>query len=588
MSLLSDLSTRFGDAFASLGIDADSGEVVPSQRPELAQFQNNGALSAAKAAGRNPRDLAESVIGALQDTTPFTSVDVAGPGFINIMVTDEHLRSFVQAMENDDRLGVPLVTEPQTVVVDYGGPNMSKSLHVGHLRAAIIGESLKRLFRFLGHRVYGDIHMGDWGMPVGQLIIELERREPDLPYFDADFGGPYPAQSPVTLDDLSEMYPVVVARCKADPDEAERARLATLELQQGRSGYLALWQHFHDASVAAQRSDFEALGVEFDLWWGESTVQDRAAALIGRLVDDGHAIESEGALIVEVAEPGDKKEVPPLLLTRSDGSFLYSTTDLATVDARVDELGATDIIYVVDARQALHFEQVFRAARKTGIAPENVMLEHTPFGTVNGKDGRPFKTREGGVLRLEDLVTLVTEAARERLESAEIAQDYEDEEREAIAAMVGLAALKFGDLSNHRSSDYIFDLDRFISFEGKTGPYLQYGAVRSQSILRNASGRGLEPGSLLPPLNEQERSLMLRLTRLPEVVGRTADLRAPNTLTEYAYDLVGDFNRFFEANHILREEDPARQASWLALVQLTLRVLVLILFLLGIDVPERM
>ena len=586
MSLISDLSDSFADAFAALGLDRSFGEVLPSQHPELAQFQCNGALGAAKVAGRNPRDLAQAVIDELPDRESYARLEVAGPGFINITVTDAMLAGYVEAMEGDDRLSVPDPAPRRRVLIDYGGPNMSKSMHVGHLRASIIGESLKRLFRFAGHEVAGDIHMGDWGMPVGQLIIELERRRPDLAYFDAEYEGPYPEESPVTLEDLSEMYPVVVARCADDPAEAERARQATLELQSGRTGYLALWQHFHDVSVAEQKKDFEALGVEFDLWRGESTVHDRLEPLVRRLAEDV-AEESDGALIVDVALPDDKKDMPPLLLTRSDGSYLYSTTDLATLEQRMEE-GYDLVLYVVDARQGLHFEQVFRAARVAGMVPDGVGLEHTYFGTVNGPDGKPFKTREGGVLRLSDLMDLGTDAARARLDDAEIAQEYPAEERDLIARRVGLGALKFGDLSNHRTSNYIFDLDRFTSFEGKTGPYLQYGAVRIQSILRRAAERGLQPGQILAPIFVQERDLMLRLVRLPEVIGRAVDLRAPNTITEYAYEVATDFNRFYEACHILSEEDPARQASWLALVDLTLRTLRVLLDLLGIEIPERM
>jgi arginyl-tRNA synthetase len=586
MSLLADLSTRFGDAFASQGLHRAYGAVVPSQRPELAQYQCNGALAAAKAAERNPRDIAEAIVAAVADPTVIAELSVAGPGFINITVTDEFLASHVQAMEADTRLAVPLPDDPDRVLVDYGGPNMSKSMHVGHLRASIIGESLKRLFRFLGHDTAGDIHIGDWGLPVGQLIIELERRQPELPYFDPDSSGPYPDESPVTLDELSEIYPVVVARTTDDPEEAERARQATFELQNGRPGYVALWSHFRRVSEDEQKKDFDALGVEFDLWRGESTVADRLAPLVGRLLEDV-AEESEGALIVNVAEVDDKKEMPPLLLTRSDGSYLYSTTDLATLDQRMDD-GFNVVLYVVDARQGLHFEQVFRAARRGGVVPPGVVLEHIAFGTVNGPDGKPFKTREGGVLRLQDLIAMVTDAARKRLDEAEIAQDYPEEERSQIARQVGLGALKFGDLSNHRTSNYVFDLDRFTSFEGKTGPYVQYGAVRIKSILRKAAERELSAGPIVPPSAPQERDLMLRLARLPEVLQRTADLRAPNTMAEYAYEVVTDFNRFYEVCHILREPDPVRQASWLGLVDLTLRVLILLLDLLGIDVPERM
>ena len=587
MSLLKDLSQRFGDAFAAAGVDRSAGLVVPSQRPELAQYQCNGALAAAKRVGRNPRDLAQAVLDGLTDREIFASLDIAGPGFINITVTDEYLAGNAQAMEDGDRCGIGAPDSRRKVLVDYGGPNMSKTMHVGHLRASIIGESLKRLFRVAGHEVDGDIHMGDWGMPIGQLIIELERNQPDLSYFDADFTGPYPEESPVTLDDLSEMYPIVVERCKNEPEEAERARQATFDLQNGRPGYLALWRHYHDVSVAEQKKDFAALGVEFDLWRGESTVHDRLAPLVDRLTDDGLAVESDGAIVVQVEKDSDKSEMPPLLLTRSDGSYLYSTTDLATLDQRVDE-GYDLVLYVVDARQGLHFEQVFRAARLAGIATESVGLEHTAFGTVNGPDGTPFKTREGGVLRLADLMKIVTDAARARLDEAEIAQDYPDEERDRIARQVGLGALKFGDLSNHRTSNYIFDLDRFTSFEGKTGPYLQYGAVRIKSILRRASEAGLTPGPIVAPKVGQERGLILRLLLLPEVIERAVDVRAPNVLTEYAYEVVTDFNRFYEACHILREEDPIRQASWLSLVDLTLRVLTLLLDTLGIEVPERM
>ncbi len=588
MSIISDLSQRFGEAFAATGFDAAWGQVVPSQRPELAQYQCNGALGAAQQSGGNPRQIGTDVIAAIDDGSPFEDLEVAGPGFINITVIDQVLADFTQAMADDDRLGIEPAEHPMKILVDYGGPNMSKSMHVGHLRASIIGESLKRLLRLAGHHVDGDVHMGDWGMPVGQLIIEMERRRPDLPYFDVDYSGPYPAESPVTLDDLSEMYPAVVERIEGDPTEADRARQATFDLQNGRPGYVALWQHFHDVSVAEQKRDFEDLGVEFELWRGESTVQDRLAPLVDRLQNEADvAIESDGALIVEVAEPADKKAMPPLLLTRSDGSYLYSTTDLATLEQRAEE-GYDLLLYVVDARQSLHFDQVFRAARKGAVTGDGMTMEHVPFGTVNGRDGKPFKTREGGVLRLADLMGIVTDAAKERLDEAEIAQDYPTDEQSEIAKQVGLAALKYGDLSNHRTSNYLFDIDRFTSFEGKTGPYLQYGAVRNQSVLRKAAEAGLAPGPFIAPTVDQERDLMLRLLRLPEIVKRAIDTRAPSVLAEYAYEVANDFNRFYEACHILSEKDAARQASWLALVELTLRVLRLLLDTLGIEAPDRM
>jgi arginyl-tRNA synthetase len=384
------------------------------------------------------------------------------------------------------------------------------------------------------------------------------------------------------------MYPVITQRCADDPAVAERARVATFDLQNGREGYLALWRHFHDVSVAEQKKDFEALGVNFDVWYGESTVNDRLEPMVRSALSSGVARESDGAVIVDVAEPGDKKELPPLLLTRSDGSYLYSTTDLATLDMRVDDMGSDLVLYVVDARQSLHFEQVFRAAHRMGVIDGSVGAEHLGFGTVNDSNGKPFKTREGGVLRLGDLISLVTDAARDRLDDAHIAEDYPQEEREEIARRVGLAALKFGDLSNHRTSNYIFDLDRFSAFEGKTGPYLQYSAVRIKSILRKAADQGLAGGQIIAPTVPQERGLMLRLVRLPEVVARSVDLRAPNVLAEYAFDVATDFSRFYEHCHILSEEDSSRQASWLGLVSVTLSVLTQLLDLLGIEIPERM
>ena len=592
MSLQHQLTEIVGDAFEAEGVDRSFGDVVVSQRPELADYQCNGALAAARSAGRNPREIAEGVASRIVAPDLIAEVEIAGPGFLNIVVTGQCLADSVSKMADSERLDVEEIDDDRTVVVDYGGPNMSKALHVGHLRAAVIGESLKRILRFLGYNTIGDIHIGDWGMPVGQLIIELQDRQPDLVYFDPEYDvathGPYPTESPVTLDDLSDMYPVITKRCAEDPEVAERARQATFDLQNGREGYLAVWQHFHDVSVAEQRKDFGALDVEFDVWYGESTVHDRLEPMVRDLLASGIARESEGAVIIDVEQPEDKKEMPPLLLTRSDGSYLYSTTDLATIDMRVSDMGMDAGLYVVDARQSLHFEQVFRAARRAGYASEETILEHIGFGTVNGKDGKPFKTREGGVLRLGDLIALITDGARNRLDEANIAEDYPTQERDEIARQVGLAALKFGDLSNHRTSNYVFDLERFSAFEGKTGPYLQYSAVRIKSILRKAQDLDLVPGELIAPTVEQERILMLGLVRLQEVVYRSCNLRAPNVIAEYAYEVATDFSRFYEHCHILREPDASRQASWLALVEVTLATLDTLMDLLGIEIPERM
>jgi len=585
MSLTATLSDVFGDAFETNGLDRSYGQVVVSARPDLAQFQCNGAMPAAKRAGQNPREVAQAVLDAIADRSPFSDLGLAGPGFINITLTDEYLAAHIDGL--DSRFGTSRVPA-RKIVVDYGGPNVAKELHVGHLRPAIIGESAKRVLRFLGHDVVGDVHLGDWGMPYGQLIAELNDRFPELPYFDASQIDGYPDAPPVTIEDLQIMYPEAAARAKADESFAARARAAVVELQSGRPGYRALWQHMRDISIAAMKKVYDRLNVHFDLWYGESTINHRLEPMVKRLFEDGYAHESDGALVIEVMTEEDSKEIPPFLLLKSDGASLYTTWDLATIEDRVEELGAEEILYFVDVRQGLHFEQVFRAAYQTGIAGPDVVLEHPGNGTVNGPDGKPFRTRDGGLLTLRELIDMVVARAAERIDENELAAEFGDEEKAEIAEVVGLAALKYGDLQNHRSSNYTFDIDRFTSFDGKTGPYLLYGAVRMKSILRETKARGLNGGTILPAITEPERNLMLQLTRLPDVIERTAEHRAPNHLAEYAYELVAEFSRFYEACHILNEDDSARQQSWISLVATTLGELTLLLELLGINVPERM
>lgn len=586
------LSSLFSQAFATSGYDEVYGEVVPSNRPDLSDFQCNGALPAASEYKKNPREIAQQVVDALDPQIReevFSEVSLAGPGFINLRLSDSFLARHVDEMRQDERLGVPVVSRPRNVVLDFGGANVAKRMHIGHLRPTIIGDSLQRLFRFRGDRVVSDIHMGDWGLQMGMLIKEIEHRQPDLPYFEAEYTGPYPEESPVDMDDLQEIYPAASARTKADPEALEAARLATKDLQDGRPGYRALWQHIVDVSIEALKKDFERLGVTFDLWMGEADAHPRIEPMVRRLVRDGYAAESAGAIIITVDEPDDKAEIPPLMLLKSDGSVLYGTTDLATIEYRVEELTADYIGYVVDIRQSLHFEQVFRAARKTGIAPpDEVELEHLPNGTINGPDGKPFKTRAGGVPTLKEVIDMVVDKARERLEEIEAAQSYDEEEREQIAEQVGIAALKFGDLVNHRAKDYVFDLERFTSFEGRTGPYMLYAAVRTKSIMRRAAEQGLRSGELVPPASPEERELMLKLSELPNVVAHAYETRAPNHLADYVYNLAITFNRFYREHHILSEQDPAQQASWLALSQFTLRQIECVLSLLGIEVPERM
>jgi len=514
-------------------------------------------------------------------------VEVAGPGFVNITLTDDAIARMSAQDAADPYLGFPVTDNPENVVVDYAGPNVAKAMHVGHLRATIIGDSLARLFDFAGHKVIRDPHFGDWGFQMGLLITAIEEESPDLPYFDPD-AVEFPVVSPVDLDDLQRLYPQAASRAQEDDDYAEKARLATVHLQSGHPGYLALWRHMKGVSEASQRADFAALGVEFDLWYGESDVDGLIPEMVERLEASGVAEESDGALVVFVGEPGDNREWPPLFLKSRTGAFMYSTTDLATIQFRVDELGANLILYVVDKRQSDHFTVVFRAARKAGIAPDEVVMEHDWFGTMNGPDGKPFKTRAGGVVRLGDVIQMLTDAARQRLDEAHLAEDYPDEERARIASMVGVGALKFADLINNRTSDYVLDLERFSSFEGKTGPYLQYAAVRIKSILRRAAEQGLVAGILTAPSVGAERELMLELLRLPEVVDRAITLRAPNHVAEFAYEVAGRFNRFYDTCHILSETDAERRGSWLSLAGWALSALELLLDLLGIEVPDRM
>lgn len=563
-----------GEAFAELGLEPGFGEVLPSQRPELSQFQCNGAMAAAKQAGKPPREVADAVASALVQHAEIARTEVAGPGFINIDVTDETLAVWAQRSADDDHLGFTRDGPVLRVLIDYAGPNVAKAMHVGHIRATIIGDALARLFSFAGHEVIRDPHFGDWGFQMGLLIATVEEQGID--------------PTTITLDDLQRIYPEATERARDDEDFAERARVTTVALQQGDEAALATWRTMKSVSEESQRKDFAALGVEFDLWYGESDIADRLNPLVDRIVSAGVAEESDGALVVRVDEPDDNRDWPPLILQSRAGGFLYSAFDVATVEMRVDELGVDLVLYVVDRRQADHFTQVFRAARRAGITDESVTLEHIWFGTMNGVDGKPFKTREGGVVTLGDLIEMVQRAARARIDEAQIAEDYPEEERALIARQVGVAALKFGDLVNNRSSDYVFDIDRFSSFEGKTGPYLQYAAVRIKSILRRAAVDGLSAGHVRQPTVPVERDLMLELLRFPEVVQRSIDLRAPNHVAEYAYLVAGAWNRFYDTCHILSEPDPTRQASWLALARWTETTLETLLRLLGIEVPDRM
>ncbi|HEY8255330.1 MAG TPA: arginine--tRNA ligase [Rhizomicrobium sp.] len=538
-------------------------------------------MAAAKEARANPRAIADKIAARLRTDPQFAKVEIAGPGFINLDLTDAALDARIARPE------APAGTNGKTLLLDFGGINVAKPMHVGHLRSSVIGDCLQRLFRANGWQVVSDIHLGDWGLQMGQLISEIGIRGIAPVYFDAGFKGPYPEQSPVTMEDLEEIYPAASAACKADPARLDAARRATVELQDGRPGYRALWRHFVEVSEAGAKREFDALDVHFDLWKGEASVHDRIAPMIADLKARGLAKLDEGALVIEVAQDGDKKPVPPLLLVKSDGGLLYGTTDMATIIERMEEQNPHLILYVVDHRQHGHFEQVFRAAAKAGITGK-AHLEHVGYGTMNGADGKPFKTRAGGVMKLYDLIAMAEVEAKSRLAEQGLGGDYSPEEREAIAKQIAIATIKFADLSNHRTTDYIFDLERFSKFEGKTGPYLQYAAVRIKSILRKArSEEGHQAG--VPAIHSpEERDLVLQLLSLGDAMQAAEDKRAPNILCDYAFTLAQNFSRFYAAHHILSETDVTLRGQRLGLCARVLEVMTRTLGLLGIAVPERM
>lgn len=597
--LKTSLSEAVAAAFAAEGVDAALARVVASDRPDLADFQSNGALAAAKALKANPRELAAKVAERLTADPRLSSVEVAGPGFINLKLSDAALAQRAAEVAADEALaGASLNTPSRKVVIDYAGPNVAKPMHVGHLRSSIIGESLKRLFRFRGDIVWGDAHFGDWGFQMG-LLITACGDENLAEAFLADGDGPFPAESPVTLEDLERLYPQAAAKAKEDPAFRDRARKATAELQAGRPGYRALWAHFVAVSRTALKREFGALDVTFDLWNGESDADPLMPEMLAHLKETGLLVEDDGAQVVHVAREGEtrKKKLadgsvieapspPPLLVVSSEGSAMYGTTDLATILDRKKSIGPDLILYVVDERQAEHFEQVFRAAYLAGYAPEK-SLEHLGFGTMNGADGKPFKTRAGGVLKLHDLITMATDKARERLREAKLGDDLPEAEFEDIARKVAVAALKFADLSNNRTTSYVFDLDRFMSFEGKTGPYLLYQAVRVKSLLRKAADQGVEIAPIVVA-EPAERDLALTLDAFDAATADAYDKRSPNLIAEHAYRLAQSFSKFYAACPILVAPDEATKGSRLALAAATLHQLETALRLLGIETPERM
>lgn len=581
------ITEELAEAFEGAGYDRSLARVTLSNRPDLCEYQCNGAMAGAKTYRKAPIVIANDVVSKLTDSEYIEDIKAVNPGFINMKLRKERLASYLNDMREDGELGIEKTKAPEMLLLDYGGPNVAKPLHVGHLRSAIIGESIKRIARKMGHKVLGDIHLGDWGYQMGLIITELKVRKPELPYFDEAYKGEYPSEAPFTISELEEIYPTASARAKEDEAYRENALHATYLLQNGHRGYMAVWKHIMHVSVSDLKKNYSNLHVEFDLWKGEADAQEFIPDMIERLKKEGYAHFDEGALVIDVQEESDTKEVPPCMVQKSDGASLYGTTDLATLVQRMRDYKPDKIVYIVDKRQELHFVQVFRAAKKTGIVPEETALKFLGFGTMNGKDGKPFKTREGGVMRLENLIGEIEEEMYKKITDN---RTVEEEEARHTAKLVGLSAIKYGDLSNQASKDYVFDVDRFTSFEGNTGPYILYTIVRIKSILSKyrSAGACLSGLEIKEAGNESEKALMLEAAKYNEIMETAYEELAPHKICAYIYELANAFNRFYHETKILTEENEETKRSYIALLILTKEILESCIDVLGFEAPERM
>ena len=586
-TLLEMITIEMKEAFKAAGYDEELARVTLSNRPDLCEYQCNGAMAGAKKYKKAPIMIANAVVEELADSKYFASAEAVNPGFINLKLAPEVVAEYLNEMAADENLGVEKEKNPKKVIIDYGGPNVAKPLHVGHLRSAIIGESIKRIIRFKGNDVTGDIHLGDWGYQMGLIITELKKRKPELPYFDESFEGEYPEEAPFTISELEEIYPTASAYAKEHDDYREEALHATYLLQNGYKGYRAIWKHIMNVSVTDLKKNYERLSVDFDLWKGEADAQAYIPDMVEMLKEKGFAHYDEGALVVDVAEETDKKEIPPCMILKSDGAALYDTTDLATLVEREKLYDPDQVIYVVDKRQELHFVQVFRCAKKAKMVEEKTALSFVGFGTMNGKDGKPFKTREGGVMRLERLIAEINDEMYKKIVEN---RSVKDENAQKTAEMVGLAAIKYGDLSNQASKDYIFDVERFTSFEGNTGPYILYTIVRIKSILEKYMQEGKNPneGIILEAVNDSEKNLMLELSKFNSVIAPAFEEKAPHKICSYIYDLANAFNSFYHETKILSESNEEQKKSWIRLLVLCRDVLETCIDLLGFEAPERM
>ena len=594
MKTLIDLITeQVTNAFTGQGYDAKYGKVTLSNRPDLCEYQCNGAMAAAKEYKCAPFMISDKIAQALAENELFESVESVKPGFINMKVSPAYLAKYVSDMKADEgRFGCDKASHPKTIIVYYGGANVAKPLHVGHLRSAVIGESIKRIGKFMGHHMIGDVHLGDWGLQMGLIIVELKERKPDLVYYDESYTGEYPKEAPFTISELEDIYPTASKKSKEDEAFREAAMEATSQLQAGRRGYRALLAHILDVSVTDLKKNYDNLNVSFELWKGESDAQPYIPDMVQMMKDKGFAYMSEGALVVDVKEDTDTKEIPPCIILKSDGASLYSTTDLATIVMRMQDYNPDAIIYLTDQRQSMHFVQVFRCARKTGLVGPDVELTHIGFGTMNGKDGKPFKTREGGVMRLEYLLDEINEEMLKKITENQKEKenlDISEEEAKQTAKTVALAAVKYGDLSNQASKDYCFDIERFTSFEGNTGPYILYTIVRIKSILKKYTAKNTLPDApILGAHSASEKNLMLVLSRFNAMMENAYEEKAPHKICAYIYELANAFNGFYHETKILSEEDFKVQASYIGLLVLTKNILETCIDVLGFSAPDRM
>lgn len=590
MSLINYLNEVVGQSFTKNGFEPNKKLVKLSDRPDLSEFQCNAAFELAKEKKQNPRVIAEKIVAELKENPIFSDVSVAGPGFINISLSDTFLANYIQEMSIDPKMGIR-AENPKKIMIDYGGANVAKPLHVGHLRSAIIGEGLKRLARELGHEVIGDVHLGDWGRQMGIIISELKRRKPNLVYFDENYTGEYPNESPVTLAELDEIYPTASKEAKDSEERMQEAREATSILQNedkpGHRGYYALWQKMVEESVKDLKKNYDKLGVSFELWRGESSCHKSIPEMMGFLKDKNLLRDSDGAVVMDVAEDSDTSPVPPVILKTKSDSVGYQTTEMATIYERVKEFNPDEIWYVVDGRQDMHFKQVFRAAYKSGIAPEDLKLCFIGFGTMNGKDGKPFKTRDGGVMKLSDLLELVQKSSREKLDENK-ASSLSEEEKEKASYQIADATIKYADALSNRSTDYVFDIDKFTETQGKTGPYILYSAVRINSLLKKALAGGIEPGNITAPTKQDERMLMLTISRLPDIVNLAFENKSLTEIADYLYDLNSAYNNFYNSNKIIGEKDKEKQKSWAQLSNMVGRINKKLLDTMSIEEPERM